>query len=116
MRLVIIESPLAPKNGRTVEQNIAYAKRCMLDSLMRGEAPLVSHLLYPLVLNDNILEERELGIEAGLAWCKRSDCTVVYEDYGISDGMRRGIARAIEAGRIVEHRSIGRSIDAGSSK
>ena len=42
MRRVIVESPYAGD----VERNIAYVRAAMRDCLMRGEAPLASHLLY----------------------------------------------------------------------
>ena len=50
MKLVIIESPYAGD----IEKNVAYARDCVRDSLMRGEAPYASHLLYtqPNILDD----------------------------------------------------------------
>lgn len=43
MRRVILESPYAGE----VKLNAAYAQLCMRDSLLRGEAPIASHLMYP---------------------------------------------------------------------
>lgn len=105
MRLVIIESPYAGD----VDANIAYARAAVRDSLLRGEAPIASHLLYtqPGVLDDGIPEERQHGIDAGLAWRHVSEATVVYTDRGISKGMEYGIAAAIKAGKPVEYRSLG---------
>lgn len=103
MEKVIIESPYAGD----VERNITYARRAMEDSLRRCEAPYLSHLLYPQVLDDEKPAERMLGIEAGLAIGAVMDKTVVYADYGISSGMQKGILRAVEHGRDVEVRSIG---------
>lgn len=100
--IVILESPYAGN----VERNIAYAKKCMRDSLFRGESPMLSHLLYTLCLDDNIPEERSLGIEAGLAFGEVADMTVVYTDYGISQGMAYGINRAMQEGRRIEYRNI----------
>jgi hypothetical protein len=56
------------------------------DSLLRGEAPIASHLLYtqPGVLRDNVAGEREQGIAAGLALGPVAEATVVYFDKGIS--------------------------------
>ncbi|MFA6338688.1 MAG: hypothetical protein WCW87_01335 [Candidatus Paceibacterota bacterium] len=104
MKKVIIESPFA---GNT-ERNKEYARKCMRDSLLRGEAPLCSHLLYTQmgILDDNIKHERDLGIEAGLIWGEEAELTVVYEDYGISMGMLLGIERANNDGRPVEYRKI----------
>lgn len=104
MRLVIIESPYAGD----IEANVEYARRCVRDSLERGEAPIASHLLYtqPGILRDEIPDERQWGIDAGLAWRKVADMTVVYEDFGISKGMAHGVSAAIEAGIPVEHRRL----------
>jgi hypothetical protein len=104
MRLVILESPFA---GDMIK-NLRYVRAAMHDCLMRGEAPFASHALYTLpgVLNDGIPAERSLGIEAGLAWGKRADATVVYTDLGISPGMQQGIERAQREGRPVEHRRL----------
>lgn len=100
--LVVIESPFAGD----WEQNLAYARRAMADSLARGEAPFASHLLYtqPGVLDDNNPDERRQGIEAGLAWGECADLTAVYCDLGMSPGMREGINRAEVHGRRVEYR------------
>jgi hypothetical protein len=104
VRLVILESPLAGD----VEANITYARRCMRDSLLRGEAPFASHLLYAQteILNDAIPEERSMGIQAGLAWGLVADATVVYMDRGISHGMRLGIENAESLRRPIEYRKL----------
>jgi hypothetical protein len=60
---------------------------------MRGEAPIASHLLFPGILDDDVADERELGIKAGLAWLVIAEASVVYVDHGISAGMRQGSRR-----------------------
>ena len=109
MRLVILESPYAGD----VEANVLYARRCLRDCLLRGEAPLASHLLYtqPDVLDDYKEGERRLGIEAGLAWGPHAEATVVYIDKGISSGMQTGIERAKKEGRIVEMRTLPETLE-----
>lgn len=108
MRLVILESRFAAPTPSEIADNVEYARKCMRDCLLRGEAPLASHLLYtqPGVLDDTNADERRLGIGAGLAWGPHADATVVYTDRGVSDGMRQGIARAKAEGRRVEMRSL----------
>lgn len=105
MKLVILESPYAGN----IKANIRYARRCIRDSLARGEAPIASHLLYtqPGILRDEVPEERKWGIDAGLAWRGVAEASVVYTDRGISDGMRYGIKAAEEAGIPIEYRQIG---------
>jgi hypothetical protein len=106
MRRVILESPFAALTPEGIDANITYARRCLLDSLRRGEAPIASHLLYPQVLDDSIPEERKLGISAGWEWLFVAAAVVVYMDRGVSDGMRKGIAAAEDAGRPVQYRWI----------
>lgn len=104
MRKVIVESPYAGD----VERNTRYARAAMHDCLMRGEAPYASHLLYtqPGVLDDDVPEERTLGIEAGLVWGEAAEATVMYTDLGVSGGMKLGEERARAAGRPVEYRTL----------
>jgi len=102
MRLVILESPYAGD----ILRNIQYARRCVMDSLLRGEAPIASHLLYTQnsILNDDLPAERQLGINAGLAWKTVAEATVVYADLGITKGMQYGIDQAKEQGLEIEIR------------
>jgi hypothetical protein len=100
--LVMIESPFAGD----VDTHIKFARACMRDSLNKGESPFAIHLLYTQegILNDDLPDERNLGIEAGLAWGKHASKTVVYTNLGISPGMEKGIQRAKEEGREIEYR------------
>ncbi len=104
MRRVIVETPYAGD----IERNIRYARQCLHDCFLRGEAPFASHLLYTQegVLNDSIPDERALGIGAGLEWGSLAHATVVYVDLGISGGMKFGIQRAESEGRPVEYRNL----------
>jgi hypothetical protein len=65
-------------------------------------------LLYtqPGVLDDDIPEERQLGIDAGLAWRATAQGSLVYTDRGISSGMKYGISRMQEEGKFVEFCSL----------
>lgn len=104
MKLVILESPYAG----SVEANIEYARRAVRDSLLRGEAPIASHLLYtqPGVLDDDIPGERQMGIDAGLAWREVAEGTVVYTDLGITKGMKYGIDKMYKKGGKVVFRTL----------
>ena len=108
MNLVIIESPYAATQYRTVEQNIEYAQLCMRDSLSRNEAPYASHLLYtqPNVLDDTVPSQRAQGISAGFAWRNVADLTVFYVDYGYSSGMQLGLQDCINKNKPYEIRKI----------
>ena len=101
---VVIESPYAGD----VEANVAYAKRCVLDSLRRGEAPYASHLFFtqPGLLDDLKPEERRLGMESGFAWGEAASVVAVYIDRGLSSGMREGIVAAGRRGARIEVRAL----------
>lgn len=105
---VIIESPLNAPTRAGIEENKIYARRCMLDSLYRGEAPFASHLLYdqPGILDDRVPSQRATGMEAGFCWGAAAQMVAVYTDRKISNGMQIGIDRARSLGIPVEYRTI----------
>jgi hypothetical protein len=113
-RRVIIESPYAGSSQLPLVaffqrwRNRKYARECVRDSLERGEAPIASHLLYtqPGILKDHRPEERQWGIDAGLAWRSVAEETVVYIDRGITDGMIYGVSKANIDGIPVIYRRI----------
>lgn len=104
MRLVILESPFAGD----VKRNIIYGRLCVRHALSQGDAPIASHLLYTQngVLDDNVPEQRQWGIDAGLAWKAVAQASVVYTDLGVSRGMEYGIKAAESAGVPVEMRTL----------
>lgn len=104
MKLVIIESPYAGD----IETNVTYAKSAVHDCLLRGEAPIASHLLFtqPGILDDGKPEERKLGIAAGLAWHEVCDTVVFYTDRGWSRGMDAAREHALSLQIPIENRTI----------
>lgn len=112
--LTVIESPYAGQSNiwpvAFVQRwlNRRYARTAMRDSIMRGEAPIASHLLYtqPGILRDHVPDERAAGIEIGLQWGRLASHTVVYTDRGISRGMKLGVERAQREGRPISYRTL----------
>lgn len=102
MKLVVIESPYSGD----VEANVAYARKCLLNSIERGECPIASHLLHTQVLDDDDYSQRTRGIAMGHAWTTKCDKVVVYTDLGVSEGMKRGIDAALHFGKPIEYRSL----------
>lgn len=102
MQNVMVETPYT--GG--VERNEDYARRCMVDSLRRGEAPIAGYLLYAQVLNHGNETERKLGIGAHLAWLRFSSKVVVYIDLGVSSDMRDAIEAADIIGIPIERRKL----------
>lgn len=110
MKRVFIASPL---RGDIVA-NQRYARRAMRDSLARGEAPFVPHLLYDQVLEDSIPEQRQLAIEAALTMLRGCDVLAVYGDLGISSGMAGEIGHANLMDISIEYRRL--PVCSGSDK
>jgi hypothetical protein len=106
---VIIESPFKAETKVQQEIHIQYARKAIRHSLNKGEFPFASHLLYtqPGIFNDEIIEERELGINANLEIIKRADLVAIYSDYGISEGMLKAIAHCVAYGIPMVSRYIG---------
>lgn len=105
MKRVLIESPYAGE----VLRNQMYARFCMNDAVVRHkEAPYASHLLFTqeFILDDDVPEERMLGIDAGLEWGKAADFTAVYVDLGLSSGIAYGVRNARLTNRVVDFRQL----------
>lgn len=117
MRRVILESPYKSDDPAVIAENVQYARACAHDCIMRGDSPYASHLLLTQggILRDDVSEERELGINAGLAWQQVADAVVVYQDHGISNGMLLAIDRAKFYNVPVEYRSLARAIQQGAA-
>jgi hypothetical protein len=100
---VIVESPFAG-----AFKNVTYSRECIRDCLNRGESPFASHLLYTQkgVLNDDLPDERQRGIDAAIGWLEVADYIAVYMDLGITVGMVYGITRAARLGKPVRLRWI----------
>jgi hypothetical protein len=110
MKCVIVESRHNAPTPEGVQENVEYLKKCLLDSLKRGESPYASHLFFTQFLDDKIPDERELGLQAGFAWHELSHHSAVYVDNGVSKGMLLGMQSAILKGKAVYLRSLEREL------
>jgi len=112
-RPVVVESPFAGD----IHKNVAYARRCMRDSVSRGEAPFLPHLLYTQrVDGDGWAAEkkdssdpghwvsRRVGLEMAEAWRAVADATILYLDLGKTSGMALAETEALASGQKVEYR------------
>lgn len=104
--VVVIESPYKASSAEQREINIAYARAALADSLDRGEAPIAGHLLYTQVLDDDVPEQREHGINAHLAHIANASLVAVYDDLGVSAWMRQAVVEANRLGVDIDRRSI----------
>jgi hypothetical protein len=103
---VAVESPYAPRSPFSLEEHVLYARLAMADSLRRGEAPFLSHLLYTQCLEDTVPEERAKGTAAGIALSEKLDFAAVYYDLGISPGMAKAIGHYRLIGKRCELRRL----------
>lgn len=86
---------ISPYRGTPEQQveNIQNARMWAMHQLIEGRIPIVPHLLFTEILDDNIPEERDLGIHLGHELYKKCDyCEVKTWGRGIiSEGMKADI-------------------------
>ena len=92
MKKVYICSPYASQGIR--EENVKKAKRYCKAAIDRGCLPIAPHVFYTQILSDDIEEERAAGLRLGLELLKECDEIWVFQDNGISEGMKQEIELA----------------------
>ena len=93
MKLIYVASPYAGD----IEQNTAFARKACRHVMNEGHAFFAPHLLYPQLLEDSNPQERQLGLDMGLAMLPRCDELWCYGDR-ISHGMHLEIEEAVRIG------------------
>lgn len=83
---------VASKHAGDVDANVAAAIGYCRRVIDEGYMPIASHLLYPQILNDNIPEERDLGLLFGLNLLRTCDEVWVFGT--VSPGVAREIEEA----------------------
>ena len=83
---------VASRYAGDVDANVAAAITYCRRVIDEGDMPVASHLLYPQILNDNIPEERELGLLFGLALLAACDEVWVFGE--VSPGVAQEIEEA----------------------
>ncbi|MBB4377074.1 hypothetical protein [Bradyrhizobium sp. SBR1B] len=94
IKLVVLESAYAG----AVDDNVAYARRCLKDRALDGESAQASHLLLTQVLDDTKLDERAMGIALGLAWRAVAHYSTFYTGGGRTECGRRSIVPSSNSG------------------
>jgi hypothetical protein len=92
MKLIYVASPYAGD----IEKNTEFAKKACHHVMNEGHAFFAPHLLYPTILDEHQPEQRQLGLDMGIAMLSRCDELWCYGDW-VSPGMRLEIE---EAGRL----------------
>ena len=98
-KLIYICSPLRPQNPDPDEadielfENLFRARNACELVKNLGAIPVCPHLYFPQFLDDELPEERELGMQLALAALRRCHAVYVFSEH-ITPGMVREIAEA----------------------
>lgn len=89
MKIIYLASPYAGD----IEKNTEFAKSACRFVMEQGHAFFCPHLLYPNILDEQNLDERQLGLDMGLAKLQSCDELWCFGDH-ISHGMMAEIEEA----------------------
>lgn len=81
-----------------IEDNVKRAKECCRSAIFADVVPIAPHIYFTQFLDDTACEERELGIACGLELLDLCDEVWVYNENGITEGMREEIEYAKQKG------------------
>jgi hypothetical protein len=97
VKRVYIVSPLRPRAGFGLAENIAWAHALCLIAAREGVSPFAPQGFYTMFLSEMVAAERQIGMDCGQSWLRVADEVWVYDGLGISTGMHAelGIATAL---------------------
>jgi hypothetical protein len=81
------------------DAELAGARDLCRMAIAAGHAPFAPHLLYPGVLDDSKVRDRELGITCGLCFLDACDEVWAYVGRGQTPGMAQELVYAKNAGK-----------------
>ncbi len=93
MKLIYVASPYAGD----IKKNTEFARRACRHVMNEGHAFFAPHLLYPQLLDDSNPQERQAGLDMGLAMLPRCDELWCY-GARTSHGMHLEIEEAVRIG------------------
>ena len=96
MKRIFICSPYSGDTPEQISKNVSVAKHACLFAIRKGHAPFAPHLIYPLILDDDVAQEREAGIDAGLEFLSVCD-----EVWVIGPRISRGMEKEIEYAKYI---------------
>ena len=94
--LIYIASPYGAKSAEGIQENIDFVKAAGRAAVEAGYTPVIVHLVYPVLLRDDVPEERALGISMDFQLLEKCDAMVYYTHKGVSPGMDLEIRHALE--------------------
>ncbi len=98
LRLVYICSPFRADTKEEHRRNFDYTKGFAFFVCSQGKLPVAPHLMYPVFLDDDDIDEHCYGMLCALELLSRCDEVWVAEDFGISQGMEYEIQTAKKLG------------------
>ncbi len=99
-KVVLIETPYSGD----IEGNIAFCRKCMLDSWKKKEIPIATHLLWTNFHGDFVADDDKDNTVMGREWAlqcgdmlrhKKTDLVVFYIDKGWSSGMKHAMEQCL---------------------
>jgi hypothetical protein len=94
-KIAFISSPYSALTARQRKKHIKYAREMMYEVIYcTDNLPIVPHLLYPQVLDDNNANQRIKGLNLCKHWIEKADVIYVCCKYGVSKGMEKEIEYA----------------------
>ena len=101
MQIAYICSPYRGQSEEEYRRNGDYARELTKLALRAGLAPITPHLYITQVTDDSVPEERQQGLEAGLALLDGCELVICGNKYGVSSGMQGELAKAEADGKRV---------------
>ena len=101
MRKVFICSPYRGD----VERNVENARKYCRNAIEQGLVPIAPHLYFPQFLDDDMEEQRDIGISAGIQLLRECDEMWVFGTP--TDGMKREISEAMAVNKPVTYKTEG---------
>ena len=87
--LVYVATPYRAYSEEVFQKQLNYTKKVSRELALNKFTPIAPHLCFPSFLNDDIQEEREVGMECAKELL--TTCKVVFSSTNISEGMEAEI-------------------------
>ena len=91
---IYVCSPYRAKTDEQFKRQLEYTKAIAKECVLAGHSVIVPHLYYTRFLDDEVQEERELGIASAIGLLDACDLMLINTRYGISEGMMQEIRHA----------------------
>lgn len=100
---IVLESPFKNESQSIFNDNYFYVNVCARKMMKESDiAPLFFHTLYTQFLNDDMADERDLGLYRSFEYHSDAEEKIYAIDRGISGGMILGAEDAIKKGMTVK--------------